>query len=181
MTQKILAALNELAAAFPRQAVTPQTIKVYYKHLGDMPEPVVLGAINHAIQTSTFFPSVGELRGAIAEHANGADDLAETAWIEVQREVRRVGYQRGQIFQGGKWHDPPKPQFSNDRIAEAVESIGWKQICLGDVEDTRRDFIFAYRNLRKRDVSKIQRGDFGSSGPALPDGETKAIGKGRVA
>lgn len=146
-----------------------------------MPEPAVIGAINHAIETSTFFPSIGELRGAIAEHATGADDLAETAWIEVQREARRVGFQPGRIFRGGQWYDPPKPTFSNARIAEAVESIGWKQICTGDIEDTRRDFIFAYRNLRKRDVNKIQRGDFSGTGPALPDGETKAIGKGRVA
>ena len=173
MSTKVLDALRELSLAFPRQNITPDTIRVYLKHLSDLPEPAVLAAVTQAIETGTFFPSIGELRGIISEHANGADDLAETAWNEVQAEVRRVGYQPNRTFRNGVWYEPAKPEFSNPRIAEAVESVGWKSICTGDIEDVRRDFVFTYRNLRKRDVNKIQRGDFsGITGPALVSGET---------
>ena len=174
MSRAILSALQEMAVAFPRQNVTPETVKVYYKHLSDMPEVAVIAAINQAIETSTFFPSIGELRGIISEHANGPDDLAETAWNEVQAEVRRVGYQPNRTFRNGVWYEPAKPEFSSERIAEAVQSIGWKTICTGDIEDVRRDFIFTYRNLRKRDVNKVQRGDFGTNGPALGEGDISA-------
>lgn len=159
MSQTILMALRDLQHAFPRQNVTAATVDVYLRHLSDMPEPAVLAAIREAIDTLTFFPSIGELRGIIADHVNGPDDLAETAWLEVMGEVRRVGYQPNRIFRNGVFHDPPKPVFSTERIAEAVASIGWKQVCTGATEDVRREFIFAYRNLRQRDVNRVHRGD----------------------
>lgn len=181
MSERILDALQEMADAFPRDGIKTPTFRVYLKRLSHYPEPAVLAAIDVAINSRKFFPTIGELTDIIGELANGPDDLAETAWIEVVREVKRVGYQPNRVFQGGEWYDPPKPRFSTDRIAEAVASVGWKNICLNDVDEARTAFVFTYRNLRKRDTSKIQRGEIGPADAALPDAPVRAIGKGRVA
>lgn len=180
MSDRVLAALEELSAAFPRDGITAATYRVYLRALSRYPEPAVLAAIDQAVLTCKFWPSISELTDIISQMATGPDDLAETAWLEVQREVRRVGYSPFRTLRNGVWHEPEQPQFSNERIREAVESIGWKAICTGDTEKTRTSFIFTYRNLRKRDTAKIQRGDF-ASGPALDAGDTPALKKGGAA
>jgi hypothetical protein len=167
MSDRVLAALEELSAAFPRDGITAATYRVYIKALAQFPEPAVLAAIEQAKLTRTFWPSISELTDIMAQHANGPDDLAETAWTEVQREIRRVGYQPYRVFRNGQFHDPPKPTFSTPRIAEAVESMGWREICTGDTAEVRERFLWTYKSLRKRDTAKIQRGDFGTD-PALP-------------
>lgn len=175
MSKAILDALKGMAAAYPRQNVTPETIRVYLDRLSDLPEPVVVAAIHQAIDTHTFFPTVAELRGIIAESANGADDLAESAWAEVEREARRVGYNRRRWdYERGEAY-VEKPQFSSKRIAEAVESVGWRDICLGESQKARTDFIFAYRNIRKRDVQRVQRGSFDALDTAIGTGDTPAL------
>lgn len=169
MSKSVLDALKGMAAAYPRQNVTPETIRVYLDRLADLPEPVVVAAIHQAIDTHTFFPTVAELRGIIAEHANGPDDLAESAWAEVEKEARRVGYNRRRWdYERGESY-VEKPEFSTTRIAEAVESVGWRNICVGDNSEgaIRRDFIFAFRNLRTRDVNRVQRGAFDALNTAI--------------
>lgn len=181
----LISALENMFEYFerPNEKTSPAMLETYLRHLERFPEPAVVAAIDQAIGTCTFRPKIAEITNIISEHANGPDDLAETAWNEVQAEVRRVGYQPNKTFRNGVWYEPAKPDFSNERIAEAVQSIGWKTICTGDIEDVRRDFIFTYRNLRKRDVNKIQRGDFtGLTGPALTDGaNAKSLKEGDAA
>lgn len=177
MSTRILDALQGMADAFPRQDITSATIRTYLHHLSDLPEPAVIAAINQAIDTQTFFPSISELRGIIAEQANGADDLAEVAWAEVEREARRVGYNRRLWdYERGESY-VEHPRFSSDRIAQAVESVGWRNICVGDNSkgEIRRDFLFAYRAIRDRDVKRIQRGDFGPMDLPLGDGDERAL------
>ena len=172
MSDKIIDALEDMADAFPRDGVNPNTFRIYLRRLERFPEPAVLAAIEQAIDTRKFFPTIGELTDIISELANGPDDLAETAWNEVQAEVRRVGYQPNRTFRNGVWYEPAKPEFSSPRIAEAVSSVGWKVICTGDISQARTAFVFTYRNLRKRDVAKVQRADFsGMTGPALTSGD----------
>lgn len=181
MSDRILTALQDMADAFPRDGITANTFRVYLRRLTRFPEPAVLAAIEQSIDTCRFFPTIGELTDIIAQHANGADDLAETAWMDVQAEIRRVGYQPFRTLRNGVWHDPEQPHFENSRTREAVESIGWKVLCTGDVDEMRKNFIFTYRNLRKRDTNRVQRGAFGTSGPALDSGNDPALGKGGAA
>lgn len=179
MTRAIYQALKDMFEYFdkPNERASPTMIEMYLLHLEKFPEPAVLAAIDQAIGTCTFRPKIAEIADIIANAAAGPDDLAETAWTEVQREIKRVGYQPNRIFHNGDWYDPPKPKFSNERIAEAVESIGWKTICHGELDESRTAFIFTYRNLRKRDTAKIQRGELGTD-PALPSASVRALGKG---
>lgn len=168
MSKALFAALQELAASKPTQTIPPDTIKAYYKHLQDLPEPAVLAAIDTAIKTTgAFIPSIGEIRDIVAQMAHDTDDLAETAWMDVQRQIRRIGYQPRAVFRDGAFIEQPEPEFANARTAEAVASIGWKNLCLNDPGEMRREFIFTYRNLRKRDTGKVQRGDLGDFLTAL--------------
>jgi hypothetical protein len=173
----VYAALRDLGHAFPRQQITPDTIKVYMKHLASYPDAAVIHACELAVRSCTFFPSIHELISLMDKTAAGPDAVAEVAWAEVLREVRRVGYQRNPVFRNGQFHDPPKPVFSSPLIAETVESVGWKLICHSDEpEEVRKQFIFSFRAMRQRQTERVERGDI-STDPALPATHHKAIGE----
>jgi hypothetical protein len=166
--------LQELAMQYPRYELTPDTVRVYLRQLADIPVAAALAAMDRCGKTSTFFPAVSEIRGAVASHALGAADTAEEAWAEVIREAQRCGFNRPPTFMGGKWLPASKPRFSSETTRQAVESIGWRLInTTDDVQALRVDFIFTWRKFRERDLGAIQRGEFGAV-TALPDGATTA-------
>lgn len=176
MSKAVFAALRELGIAFPRQQVTPETIAVYLKHLSAYPDAAVIAACDQAVRSCTFFPSIHELIALMDKTAAGPDAVAEVAWAEVLKEVRRVGYQRNRVFRNGEWHDPPQPVFSSPLIAETVESVGWRLICHSDEpEEIRKQFLFTYKAMRQRFSDRVTRGDIGTD-PALPASSHKAIG-----
>lgn len=170
MTKATFAALTDLTYAFPRQDVGDETVRVYMKHLTTYPEPAVVAACQLAVRTCTFFPSVREIIDLMDKTSAGIDAVPEVAWAEVLREVRRVGHQPNCIFHKGEFHDPPKPVFSSSLIVETVESIGWRLICTSDEpEEIRKQFIFSFKAMRNRRTERVQRGNFGTSDPALPN------------
>lgn len=174
MSKSIFAALTELASAFPRQSVPEQTIRTYMTHLSDYPEPAVVNACRLAIRSCTFFPSIRELIDLMDQTAAGDDAVAEVAWSEVLREVRRVGYQPQRIFRNGEFVDPPQPVFSSPVIRDTVESVGWGLICKSDEpEEVRKQFIFTHRAMRQRVTNRVRRGDIATDA-ALPS-ETRHV------
>ena len=167
--KRLNAALNDLAALYPRTDIPPATILAYCKRLSDLPLPAVLAAIDRIGNTSTFFPSVAEIRQSIGEDAAGADETAEASWTHVQAEVRRCGYNRPRIFHAGEWIDPPQPAFASDTERDAVASLGWAFICTGDAAEVRKQYIFTFRTLRDRDIKRVQRGGEPRPADALPE------------
>lgn len=181
MSKHVFAALTELVSAFPRQDIPDTTLKTYMTHLSDYPDPAVINACRLAIRSCTFFPSIRELIDLMDQTAAGDDAVAEVAWSEVLREVRRVGYQPYRVFRNGEFMDPPKPVFSSPVIAETVESVGWKLICTSDEpEEVRKQFIFSFRAMRQRVTNRVRRGDI-ATGPALDAGDTPALKTGGAA
>ena len=165
--------LAELALAFPRQEMRPETLEVYAKHLADLPSAAVSAAIDRAIATATFPPSIGEIRAAVADLALGDAVQPETAWGEVLREVRRVGYNHPPVFRDGRFLPPEVPTFSDPRIAEAVEATGWGYICTGEPLSTvKAQFERTLRAVCDRASRRVQTG-------RLPDGTP--IGSGPAA
>jgi len=181
MSKATFRAITELASAFPRQSVPEQTIRTYMAHLSDYPEPAVVNACRLAIRSCTFFPSVKELIDLMDQTAAGDDASGEIAWSEVQREVRRVGYQPMRVFRDGEFVQPSQPVFSSPLIAETVESVGWKLICLSDApEEVRKQFVFTYRAMRQRQTNRIRRGDI-STDTAIGAGDDAALEGGESA
>lgn len=165
--RQLAAAIQNLVAHYPRTDIQPATIKAYVGSLSDLPLIVVLPAIERCAKTIRFFPSVAEIREEIGAVANNAELIAETAWVEVERQIRICGATKTQTFYGNQFHESPDPVFSTDLIGRVVESIGWRNLCLEPQSKMRLDFIFAYRSLFTAAVSRIQRGTI-STGDTLP-------------
>lgn len=175
--QETAAILRILRSVWKETAIDGDTVTAWEWAMEDVP----VEAAQHAVKVwlrsgKPFFPKPSDLREILANDATGPDDLAETAWNEVRAEASRVGYNRPPEFRNGRFLDRPEPRFSSPLIAEAVASVGWPTVCTGDEAEARKAFIFAYREIRKRTTHKIQRGDI--SGPALPGGDVRALGKG---
>jgi len=117
-----------------------------------------------------YFPHPSELLEIVSNDELGADETAEAAWVEVQREIRRVGFNRPPTFMGGRFLEPPQRRFSSVLIAQAVDSVGWDVLCTtDDTAQIRDQFLWTYKALRKRDLLSYQRGNLDAS-TALPDG-----------
>ena len=173
-------ALDDLAALYPRTDIPPATILAYCKRLSDLPLPAVLAAIDRIGNTSTFFPSVAEIRQSLGEDAAGADATAEESWTHIAAEIRRCGYNRPRIFHRGEWIDPPTPVFRTETERDAVESLGWAFLCTGETAEVRKQYIFPFRTLRQRDIKRVQTGDVTAADPlpvrVVPEITQKAAG-----
>jgi len=167
--QETAAILRILRSVWKETIIDQDTITAWEWAMEDVTAEQAQHAVKLWLRSGKpFFPKPVDLRELLANQAAGVDALAETAWAEVQREARRVGYQPHPTFHRGQWYEPEKPTFSSPLIAEAVDSVGWRTICQGDDSkgEIRTAFIFTFRALRERTVKQAQRGDI-SSGPAL--------------
>jgi len=157
-------ALLELRLAFPQREVAVEALALYARQLGDLPEAEVVDAISRLIRTARFFPTVAEIREATVT-GGGTEGLAEAAWTEVLREVSRVGWNRGPVFAGGRFHDPEQPRFTSPVTEAAVASMSWRLICHGEQAEVRSQFLWTWKNLATGLVKRSQAVDGGR--PAL--------------
>lgn len=66
----IIAVLDALGKAYPRQVHPKQSAALYVQFLEDIPEDLLWQAARRHISTSSFFPSIAELRSLAARLAN---------------------------------------------------------------------------------------------------------------
>lgn len=106
--------------------------------LEDIPYKIARVAVNKHIATEKWFPTIAEIRAsALSVAGTGIPDPA-TAWAEVLAEVRRTGTYG-------------VPEFSCDEIKMAVNSIGWRNICLSEkISIERAHFTRAYEVYETR-------------------------------
>ena len=64
MSKSIKQIIGVLAAAFPNNKLSPETVGVYELTLADIPADVLEQATLHVIARCKFFPSVSEIRDA---------------------------------------------------------------------------------------------------------------------
>ncbi|MGI8406608.1 MAG: hypothetical protein ACR2OE_17915 [Thermomicrobiales bacterium] len=167
-TQQTAIILHVLRSVWPNTEINANTVKAYQWALEDLTYAEGERAAKTWMRTGKFFPKPAELREIIGNETAGMDEIAESAWSEVQREVRRVGFNRPSVFSGGKFQESPIATFSSDLIRQTVDSLTWRLICTTDEPEKLRDqFLWTYKALRKRDVSRIQRGTI-SAGETLP-------------
>ena len=165
-------ALLEMRTAYPNREIPVETMALYARQLTDLDEAAVVDAIYRLVRTSKFLPSIAEIREA-AVAGGPTEGLAELAWAEVQREVRRVGDHGAahlRQFRGGVFVEPERPVFSSPITTAAVESVTWKLICHGDVAETREQFLWTWRNLATGMVKRGAAADGGAV--ALPGAAT---------
>jgi hypothetical protein len=114
----------------------PAMINAYADLLGDLTYAQCNAALRVLLQTSTWLPSVAEIRAAALEVDRGPVRAGGDAWGDVLRAVSRYGaYRRpGEDF-----------TFADPVVARCVQSLGWQQICASEnVTADRAQFIRLY-------------------------------------
>lgn len=134
-------AIGMLKAAWPK--FTDQQAKLYILMTKDIPEPILVKAIEALIKESAFLPTVAEIRSraaALYKAAQGKEPPdAGRGWGEVVREISRTGYYG-------------KPQIRDPVAAEVVRRMGWKEICASPADQTgvlRGQFLKMYSALQE--------------------------------
>lgn len=154
-----------LRTIWPDISASDDTVTAWAWAFDGVPYALAEDAAKRYIRTGKFPPKPAELLELISVQQVAPDLIPEAAWGEVQAEVRRVGYNRPPIFHGGRFLDPPQRQFSSPLIAQAVDSIGWAELCTSEKpEIVRAQFIKSLAALMGRAVKRVQTGD----APALP-------------
>lgn len=151
--QKITDAIEILAAAFPNNKITQETIRVYQIALSDIPSDVLEKAIIHITTTNKFFPTVAEIRDAAYLLMAGINKIpsAFEAWKEVQDQIAICGdYWRYSI-------NEKKPEYTHPLIEKAVSIMGYKQLCESDnVVADRAHFFRVYESLYQRAMNEMK-------------------------
>lgn len=86
--EQLLDRLSELAEYYDKPKA-PAQLAIYLQALDDLPFAAVMQATVALVNTSTFFPKVAEIRQLVEGHS---ESHAELAWLDLLREIRRVGY-----------------------------------------------------------------------------------------
>jgi hypothetical protein len=146
---EILRVLKILGDVYSSYHLSSSAVEVYVRLLADIPGEVMERAALEHIGHSKYFPAIAELRTAAFDILEAITPLPSDyeAWGEVQAEIRRVG------------HVQP-PEFSHELIAQAVDLLGWRYLCLSEnpVAD-RAHFVQAYQALRegrRRDTRRLK-------------------------
>lgn len=132
-------ALKMLGAAFPNNKIGADTVLVYMATLSDLPLDDLKRAILWTITHNTFFPTVAEIRAAaLKSDTTNRLPTAEEAWGAVVAEMHRIG----------TWGPP---HFHHPAITRAVQSMGWREICLSTEPGVvRGQFLKMYTILATR-------------------------------
>lgn len=145
--------LQELANAYPRQAVPDATVMVYLRALADVPPADLERAVLALIRESRWFPAVSEILERVAELAlalpSEPDALAQ---IESRmRWARLPEHERG---------DDPGPTV-HPLVRETLDRVGgWHTF--RNAEDAtviRGQFGRLYRDLRASAIRQRQSGE----------------------
>jgi hypothetical protein len=152
-------ALNDLRAAFPRDQIREETVRVYARELADLDPGDVEAAVRALIRTSQFFPRVSEIREAAAALRlalpSEADALRQ---VEARTEWARLPEQhRG---------DPPA---IHPVVKDALDLVGGAHAFRSSDQPSvlRGQFLRLFRGLRQDAIREAALGDISA---ALPPG-----------
>lgn len=136
---KPLTILAQLFAAYPTVEVSEATVAMYLRLLSDIPTETLRTAIDHCITHSTYLPTIAEIRTQALRILHPPPPPWEDAWLLLQKAIRRCGVGN-------------KPTFhSNPVLAQTVDVIGWKELCLSETPHiTRAHFRDVYTSLAQR-------------------------------
>lgn len=158
-TEAIARVFQMLSRAYPDHASrylagdeAVQTMRLYQRMLGDVPDGVLEAAVLEHIAQSPFWPKVSDLRERCFRLMANEADLpdAYTAWGMVCRRLR----ERIPLYRDGQFH-APKPL--HPLIEETVRNLGgWEALAASEepVADRAR-FVDAYERLVHRERQRL--------------------------
>lgn len=145
-----------IKAAYPNSNVLPDkyAMKTWYRALADLDYRVAENAVWEHISTSTFPPSIAEIREkCTARLSPMVSDWGE-AWEEVQRAVRHYGYYR---------EEEALASLSRLTVV-AVRRMGFRNLCMSEnpIAD-RAHFQRMYEGMVKEEKRQTQLPEFVST------------------
>lgn len=172
-----IALLRILREGWPEIKIDDDTIRFWMWAFGGVGYGQAERAAKRYIRTGKFAPKPADLLEFAAVEDVAPGMVPEEAWAEVRAEIRRVGFNRPPLFQGGRFVQVER-SFSSPLIERAVEAVGWEYLCTGDNSKgfVKRDFVEALKAIIRQEVRQRQTGGEDAA-PALPDGVV-ALGKG---
>lgn len=138
----------DLAAAWPREQLQPETVAIYADDLSDIPTQIVGEAVRVLRRTSEFFPTIRAIREAAAEVA-----LALPSEDEALRQVgARIAW--GKLSDAGR---RPVPDVHPD-VRDALDHVGGYYAFRTATEPTivRGQFLKIYREIRAGRIRAAQ-------------------------
>lgn len=144
-----------LAAAYPKEPMTKPQVELYATLLAPYAVTAVRDAALTHVQKSPWFPRVSDLVGQLEV---GTTRDPDQGWAEVLRQVRCEGW-------------CGTPQWSGPAVAEAVQALGWQEICASDNQEaTRAHFLRFYERSRQRQQDTRLRERLDQALPGLGSG-----------
>jgi len=122
--------IGVLLAAYGKQ-IDENTVNVYFEYLKDIPTGTLKNAVNTAIRTEEFFPSVATLRRIAVENQNNVPTEAEVM-ADLRQAIKEYG-----IYES--------PKFLNDVTHAIAEEVGWNAICNMDEIRMQETIHFRYK------------------------------------
>ncbi len=152
-----------MSVAWPKFESDDAKIALWHEMFQDVDFRVASAALKRLMATSPYPPSIYDLRKQVCE-VHYPDDLdPATAWGLVADAVRRHG-----------WYESQRGMESlPEKVRRVVQMMGWQEICEGQPEINRAQFMRMYETVRKREAEQA----------LLPDGLRKKIqqlGEGRI-
>lgn len=141
--KEIINLLGIATANFPnmQQKDMKPTAVLWEKALSDIPYNVAEKAVIKVLSTSRFFPTIADIREAVAQITQPRTLDAIEAWGLVVGAIRKFGYYR----QGEAMESLP------DEVAQMVKRFTWRELCLNENPDTlRAQFRMAWETQSKR-------------------------------
>lgn len=148
----LIEAVESLIDAFPSAKTTDNTIARYVADLEDMPEELVVAAINRLRLTEDWMPPVAKIRELVAEAILGLPS-EEEAWSSVRK-----------AFGSGDWDSVHPTALSSAR------DVGTWELRNDEKGYAKRDFMTAYTKARTSQVKALQSGVEGGTNNALGEG-----------
>ena len=142
----IFKALTVMAASFPSNKITKETIEAYTSYLEDLDAPLLEAAIKECASTCEFFPTIRAIRDTAARLALGDRLEAMEAWGLVKKAAQHGNYDR-------------PPDFGNPLVNRCAAIIGWRDFLNSDVDQEpswRARFIEIYNQLREKEVREVR-------------------------
>lgn len=148
--------LAMLAASYPRFQLTRETIAAYVQLLGDIPAPTLKAAAMQCAASGTFFPSVHELRQAVAQLQRAVHGIPNvyTAWADVNEGVKSEVI-KGVEEEGGNFYVTTRPRkWSHPLVERVAKLLGWPHTFPGDNPGVdRAHFIKAYESMLAEELA----------------------------
>lgn len=150
MTPKEAMTLVGIAAAnFPalQDKDLGPTAELWYRMLADVPYELAERALLKVLATVKYFPTIAEVREAVAELLEPDQLSPIEAWGLVLQAVRKYGWNR----QEEALKSLPEP------VARVVRMLGWQDICGStEIDVVRAHFLKAYEAQMRREKERLQ-------------------------